>query len=236
VSDTPPDDPARSSDEQARLRARAARRGDAAVLIADYAMSVIVSRALPDARDGLKPVHRRILYGMREGGYTPEKPYRKSAKMVGEVMGNFHPHGDARDLRRAGAHGAGLLACACRWSTARAISARSTAIRRRPCATPRRRLAKVGACAAGGHRQGHRRLPARTTTIPSTSRRSCRRAIPNLLVNGAGGIAVGMATNIPPHNLGEVIDACAGPDRQSRLSPRRPDGDRPGPGLPDRRR
>ena len=75
----------------------------------DYAMSVIVARALPDARDGLKPVHRRILFGMHEAGYTPDKAYRKSARVVGDVMGKYHPHGDACDLRRHGAHGAALL-------------------------------------------------------------------------------------------------------------------------------
>ena len=75
----------------------------------DYAMSVIVARALPDARDGLKPVHRRILYGMHEAGYTPDKAYRKSARVVGDVMGKYHPHGDCLDLRRHGAHGAELL-------------------------------------------------------------------------------------------------------------------------------
>ncbi len=80
----------------------------------DYAMSVIVSRALPDARDGLKPVHRRILYSMHEQGHTPDKKYVKSARVVGDVMGKYHPHGDQCDLRRAGAHGAGFLACACR--------------------------------------------------------------------------------------------------------------------------
>ena len=74
----------------------------------DYAMSVIVARALPDVRDGLKPVHRRILYACQEGGFVPGRPYRKCAKIVGDVMGNYHPHGDSLDLRRAGAHGPGL--------------------------------------------------------------------------------------------------------------------------------
>ena len=75
----------------------------------DYAMSVIVARALPDARDGLKPVHRRILYGMHEAGYTPDKPYRKSARVVGDVMGKYHPHGDASIYDAHGAHGAAVL-------------------------------------------------------------------------------------------------------------------------------
>ena len=84
----------------------------------DYAMSVIVSRAIPDARDGLKPVHRRILWSMHENGYAWNKPYRKSARVVGDVIGKYHPHGGPVDLRRAGAHGAGFLhaPAAARWA------------------------------------------------------------------------------------------------------------------------
>ena len=104
----------------------------------DYAMSVIIGRALPDIRDGLKPAHRRVLYGMKAMGLSSTRGYRKCAKIVGEVMGNYHPHGDALDLRHARPHGAGLQHALRRWSTARATSARSTATRRRRCGTPRR--------------------------------------------------------------------------------------------------
>ena len=102
----------------------------------DYAMSVIVGRALPDVRDGLKPVHRRILFAMHESNNVTTRPYVKCARVVGDVLGKYHPHGDTADLRRAGAHGAGLLDALPCWSTGRAISARSTAIRRRRIATP----------------------------------------------------------------------------------------------------
>ncbi|QQG37249.1 MAG: DNA gyrase subunit A [Micavibrio aeruginosavorus] len=172
----------------------------------DYAMSVIVSRALPDVRDGLKPVHRRILYAMRQGGYTSDKPFRKSAKIVGEVMGNFHPHGDsaiyeslvrmAQDfsMRVVLVDGQGNFgsmdgdpAAAMRYTEARLSRVAETllddidkeTVNWRPTYDESSLEPEV--------------LPAR---------------IPNLLANGAGGIAVGMATNIPPHNLGEVIDAC----------------------------
>jgi DNA gyrase subunit A len=100
----------------------------------DYAMSVIIGRALPDVRDGFKPANRRVLFGMHEMGLGPGRPYRKSAKIVGEVMGNYHPHGDAAIydtlVRMAST-------CALRWSTARATSAPSTGTRPRPSATPR---------------------------------------------------------------------------------------------------
>ena len=102
----------------------------------DYAMSVIVARALPDVRDGLKPVHRRILYAMYDLGLTSDKPYKKSARIVGEVLGKYHPHGDAA-VYDAMVRMAQDFSCATRWSTARATSARSTATRRRPCAIPR---------------------------------------------------------------------------------------------------
>jgi len=172
----------------------------------DYAMSVIVSRALPDVRDGLKPVHRRILWSSLEGGFLPSRPYRKSAKIVGDVMGNYHPHGDSAIYEA-------LVRLAQPWSMRvplidgqgnfgsmdpdKAASMRYTEAR----------LAKVAmsllddidkdtvdfADNYDGSYQEPTVLPAR---------------FPNLLVNGAGGIAVGMATNIPPHNLGEVIDGC----------------------------
>jgi len=103
----------------------------------DYAMSVIVGRALPDVRDGLKPVHRRVLHAMRELGNEFNRPYKKSARVVGDVIGKYHPHGDGRGLRHHRADGAAVLDAllARRW--ARATSARSTAMHRRPCVTPK---------------------------------------------------------------------------------------------------
>ncbi|HEY9079083.1 DNA gyrase subunit A [Magnetovibrio sp.] len=172
----------------------------------DYAMSVIVSRALPDVRDGLKPVHRRIVHAMNENGYDANKPYRKSARIVGDVMGKYHPHGDsaiydamvrmAQDfsLRLPLIDGQGNFgsmdgdrAAAMRYTEARMAKSAHALIDDidkdtvdfQPNYDDTQREPKV--------------LPAR---------------FPNLLVNGAGGIAVGMATNIPPHNLGEVLDGC----------------------------
>ncbi len=172
----------------------------------DYAMSVIVSRALPDARDGLKPVHRRILYAMDEAGNTHDRPYRKSAKSVGDVMGNYHPHGDAAIymtlVRLAQDFSMGLtlidgqgnfgsidgdMPASMRYTEARlAKSARAL-------------LDNIdeGTVDFQDNYDGSVQEP---TVLPAR--------FPNLLVNGGGGIAVGMATNIPPHNLGEVIDAC----------------------------
>ena len=172
----------------------------------DYAMSVIVSRALPDARDGLKPVHRRILYSMYENGYTPDKRHVKSARIVGDVMGQYHPHGDqaiydalvrmAQDfsMRLMLIDGQGNFGsvdndppAAMRYTESR-LARPATAL-----------LEDIDRDTVDFNpnyddsKQEPAVLPAR---------------FPNLLVNGAGGIAVGMATNIPPHNLGEVIDAC----------------------------
>ncbi len=172
----------------------------------DYAMSVIVSRALPDVRDGLKPVHRRILYAAQVGGYTSSKPYRKSAKIVGEVMGSYHPHGDSAIYD--------ALARMVQWWSLRLplIDGQGNfgSMDPDPAAAMRyteSRLAKPAEVLLtdldkdtvdfvdnyDGSEVEPSVLPAR---------------FPNLLVNGAGGIAVGMATNIPPHNLGEVIDGC----------------------------
>lgn len=172
----------------------------------DYAMSVIVARALPDARDGLKPVHRRILFGMYENGFEWNKPYRKSARTVGDVIGKYHPHGDqsvydalvrmAQDFSMRvplidgqGNFGSvdGDMPAAMRYTESRLQKVAHSLIDDidkdtvdfQPNYDSSEREPKV--------------LPAK---------------FPNLLVNGAGGIAVGMATNIPPHNLGEVIDAC----------------------------
>jgi len=172
----------------------------------DYAMSVIVSRALPDVRDGLKPVHRRILWSCYEAGFVPGRPYRKSAKITGDTMGNYHPHGNQAIYDA-------LARMAQPWSMRVPLidgQGNFGSMDPDPPAAERyteARLAKVATSLLedigqdtvdfidnyDGSRQEPSVLPAR---------------FPNLLVNGAGGIAVGMATNIPPHNLGEVIDGC----------------------------
>ncbi len=174
----------------------------------DYAMSVIVSRALPDVRDGLKPVHRRILYVMKEGGYDWNRPYRKSARVVGEVMGKYHPHGDtaiydamvrmAQDfsMRLMLVDGQGNFGS---MDGDRAAAMRYTEVRLHRSAEEL--LEDID-------RETVDFQPNYDETISEPKVLPAR--FPNLLVNGAGGIAVGMATNIPPHNLGEVIDAtCA---------------------------
>jgi DNA gyrase subunit A len=172
----------------------------------DYAMSVIVARALPDARDGLKPVHRRILYSMHENGYEWNKPYRKSARVVGDVIGKYHPHGDqavydalvrmAQDfsMRLPLIDGQGNFGSVDGDAPA---AMRYTEVRlERVAGSLVEDLDKDTVDFQPNYDNSEREplvLPAR---------------FPNLLVNGAGGIAVGMATNIPPHNLGEVVDAC----------------------------
>jgi DNA gyrase subunit A len=172
----------------------------------DYAMSVIVARALPDARDGLKPVHRRILYSMHENGYEWNRPYRKSARIVGDVIGKYHPHGDqsvydalvrmAQDfsMRLPLIDGQGNFGSVDGDAPA---AMRYTEVRlQRVAGSLVDDLDKDTVAFQANYDNSEREpvvLPAR---------------FPNLLVNGAGGIAVGMATNIPPHNLGEVIDAC----------------------------
>ena len=171
----------------------------------DYAMSVIVSRAIPDLRDGLKPVHRRILYGMYEAGNTHDKSYRKSARSVGDVMGKYHPHGDsaiydalvrmAQDFSMSlplldGQGNFGSM------DGDRAAAMRYTEVRMdKPAAYMLADIDKDTVDFQDNY-DGKDREP---TVLPAR--------FPNMLVNGAGGIAVGMATNIPPHNLGEVIDA-----------------------------
>ena len=171
----------------------------------DYAMSVIVSRAIPDLRDGLKPVHRRILYAMHETGNGHDKAYRKSARPVGEVMGKYHPHGD-------GAIYDALVRMAQDFSMSLPLldgqgnfgsmdgdnpaAMRYTEVRMdQPAAFVLADIDKDTVDFQDNY-DGKDREP---TVLPSR--------FPNMLVNGAGGIAVGMATNIPPHNLGEVIDA-----------------------------
>jgi DNA gyrase subunit A len=172
----------------------------------DYAMSVIVSRALPDVRDGLKPVHRRILYTMYENGFTPDKPYKKSARVVGDVMGKYHPHGNlaiydalvrmAQDfsMRLPLIDGQGNFGSVDNDPPA---ADRYTEARLDKAAMPLLDDLDKDTVAFNLNYSGEFREPA---VLPAK--------YPNLLVNGGGGIAVGMATNIPPHNLGEVIDAC----------------------------
>src|SRR5579872_1991321 len=171
-----------------------------------YAMSVIVARALPDARDGLKPVHRRILYSMHENGYEWNKPYRKSARVVGDVIGKYHPHGDQAVYDA-------LVRMAQDFSM------------RLPLVDGQGNFGSVDGDAPAAMRYTEVRLERvagslvedldkDTVDFQANYDNSEREPVvmparfPNLLVNGGGGIAVGMATNIPPHNLGEVIDAC----------------------------
>ncbi len=171
----------------------------------DYAMSVIVSRALPDARDGLKPVHRRILYAMQESGYTADKPYRKSARIVGDVMGKYHPHGDASIYDAL-------------------VRMAQTFSMRLPLIDGQGNFGSVDGDPPAAMRYTESRLARAATFLladidkdtvdfapnydeSESEPRVLPAAYPNLLINGANGIAVGMATNIPPHNPGEVIDA-----------------------------
>ena len=171
----------------------------------DYAMSVIIARAIPDSRDGLKPVHRRIIYSMHESGMTPDKPHKKSARIVGDVMGKYHPHGDSAiyqalvrlaqplSIRHTLVDGHGNFgnpldgdeAAAMRYTEARMTKIALEMVRDINCDT----------VDFVDNYDGSEQEPS---VLPSR--------FPNLLVNGSSGIAVGMATNIPPHNLGEVID------------------------------
>ncbi|MGV3322124.1 DNA gyrase subunit A [Streptococcus hyovaginalis] len=171
----------------------------------DYAMSVIVARALPDVRDGLKPVHRRILYGMNELGVTPDKPHKKSARITGDVMGKYHPHGDSSIYDA-------MVRMAQWWSYRYmlvdghgnfgsmdgdgAAAQRYTEARMSKMALEMLRDINKNTVDFQDNYDGNEREPL---VLPAR--------FPNLLVNGATGIAVGMATNIPPHNLGETIDA-----------------------------
>jgi DNA gyrase subunit A len=172
----------------------------------DYAMSVIVARALPDARDGLKPVHRRILYSMYEQGHTPDKKYVKSARVVGDVIGKYHPHGD-QSIYDA------MVRMAQDFSM------------RVPLIDGQGNFGSVDGDPPAAYRYTEARLTRSALEVlgdidkdtvdfqPNYDNSEKEPSVlpakfPNLLVNGAGGIAVGMATNIPPHNLGEVVDAC----------------------------
>lgn len=172
----------------------------------DYSMSVIVSRALPDLRDGLKPVHRRILYSMYESGYTPDKPHKKSARIVGDVMGKYHPHGDSSIYEAM-------------VRMAQSFSYRNTLV------DGHGNFGNIEGDGAAAMRYTESRLSKislemlrdinkdTVNFIPNFDESEKEPEIlpsrfPNILVNGTMGIAVGMATNIPPHNLGEVIDGC----------------------------
>src|ERR1041385_174437 len=171
----------------------------------DYAMSVIIGRALPDARDGLKPVHRRILYAMHEMGLTPNKAYKKSATVVGDVLGKYHPHGDTAVYDA-------LVRMAQDFSL------------RYPLVKGQGNFGSVDGDAAAAYRYTEARLTRIATEmladidketvdfVPNYDESRVEPTVlptrfPNLLVNGSGGIAVGMATNIPPHNLNEVVEA-----------------------------
>ena len=171
----------------------------------DYAMSVIVARALPDARDGLKPVHRRILFGMHDAGYTADRPYRKSARVVGDVMGKYHPHGDAAIYDAL-------------------VRMAQTFSMRVPLVDGQGNFGSVDGDNPAAQRYTEVRL-ARSASLlledidkdtvdfqpnydeTEQEPKVLPASFPNLLINGGNGIAVGMATNIPPHNPGEIIDA-----------------------------
>ena len=172
----------------------------------DYAMSVIVARALPDVRDGLKPVHRRILFSMHENGHTPDKKYVKSARVVGDVMGKYHPHGDSAIydslVRMAQDFSMRLPLIDGQGNYGSVDGDPPAAMRYTECRLGRPAMELLedidkDTVDFQPNYDGNEREPV---VLPAR--------FPNLLVNGAGGIAVGMATNIPPHNLGEVIDAC----------------------------
>ena len=203
----------------------------------DYAMSVIIGRALPDVRDGLKPANRRVLYGMQQMGLQPGRPYRKCAKIVGEVMGNYHPHGDQAiydtlvrmaqpfNMRGPLVDGQGNFG---------SVDGDPPAAQRYTEA----RLTRLGASMMEDIEKEtvdfeptYDDSSVEPTVLPTV--------LPNLLVNGAAGIAVGMATNIPPHNLGEVVDGAHVPARQpgpdARRAARGRDRPRHRPRLPDRR-
>jgi DNA gyrase subunit A len=196
----------------------------------DYAMSVIVSRALPDVRDGLKPVHRRILYAMKEGGYDSSKSYKKSARIVGDVMGKYHPHGDSAiyeamvrmaqnfSMRLPLIDGQGNFgsmdgdpAAAMRYTEARLAKSAETLLEDIDKETV-------------PFQPNYDEITLEPVVLPAR--------FPNLLVNGANGIAVGMATNIPPHNLGEVLNACCALMKNPDLTPEELLEIVPGPDFP----
>jgi DNA gyrase subunit A len=198
--DPPPEDPGPSDIRPVSITEEMKRS------YLDYAMSVIVARALPDARDGLKPVHRRILYSMHENGHTPDKKYVKSARVVGDVMGKYHPHGDQAIydalVRMAQDFSMRLALIDGQGNFGSVDGDPPAAMRYTECRLDRAAMELLedidkDTVDFQPNYDGNEKEPV---VLPAR--------FPNLLVNGAGGIAVGMATNIPPHNLGEVIDAC----------------------------
>ena len=172
----------------------------------DYSMSVIVSRALPDVRDGFKPVHRRVLFGMNELGNTSDKPTKKSARIVGEVMGKYHPHGDSSICGK-------MVSMGGRWGTRYTMvdgQGNFGSVDGDGAAAMRYTEARLSKLAEEMLRDIAKDTVDMQLNFDDSLREPtvlpCR--FPNLLVNGASGIAVGMATNMPTHNLGEVIDGC----------------------------
>lgn len=196
----------------------------------DYAMSVIVSRALPDVRDGLKPVHRRILFSMNENGYDYNKPFRKSARIVGDVMGKYHPHGDSSIYEAM-------------------VRMAQTFSMRVPLIDSQGNFGSMDGDKAAAMRYTEARLAQTahwlledidrdTVDFRPNYDETCQEPevlparFPNLLVNGSGGIAVGMATNIPPHNLGEVVSACIATIDNPAITPEELMEHVPGPDFP----
>ena len=172
----------------------------------DYSMSVIVARALPDVRDGFKPVHRRVLYGMHELGNTSDKPTKKSARIVGEVMGKYHPHGDSSIYGT-------LVRMAQPWNMRNVLvdgQGNFGSVDGDGAAAMRYTEARLSKLAEEMLRDIEKDTVDMQDNFDNSLKEPmvlpCR--FPNLLVNGASGIAVGMATNMPTHNLGEVIDGC----------------------------
>ena len=199
-----------------------------------YSKYIIQDRAIPDVRDGLKPVQRRILYAMYDSGNTPDKPYRKSAKTVGDVMGNYHPHGDSSIyegmVRMAQPWKMG--ACAHRrswqlglaWMMIRPAAMRYTEARLSPIAMELLRDIEKRTVLFKDNFDNTTKEPV---VLPSR--------YPNLLVNGVSGISSGFATEIPPHNLREVIDACIAMMENPEMTLERTDGDHQRSGFSDRR-
>ena len=201
MTDTPDDTPPRPPEDTQPVTLEAEMRRS----YLDYAMSVIVARALPDARDGLKPVHRRILFGMHESGFTPDKPYRKSARVVGDVMGKYHPHGDASIydamVRMAQPFSMRLPLIDGQGNFGSVDGDNPAAMRYTEA-----RLAKASALLLADidkdtvdFQPNYDETESEPKVLPAQ--------FPNLLINGGNGIAVGMATNIPPHNPTEIVDA-----------------------------
>ena len=205
MTDTPEDDDAPETPRMAHSGPAVAIETEMRASYLDYAMSVIVSRAIPDLRDGLKPVHRRILFAMHETGNTHDKPYRKAARPVGDVMGKYHPHGDQAIydalVRMAQDFSMSLPLLDGQGNFGSMDGDQPAAMRYTEV-----RMAKPAAYLLADidketvdFQPNYDGKDLEPTVLPAR--------FPNMLVNGAGGIAVGMATNIPPHNLGEVIDA-----------------------------